>query len=464
LRSRLAKEVFVAHSRSSKKLPKLPSQHVSRVVEPIAQFMHVQAASGIVLLVCTIAALVLANSPWSAAYLGFWKTHLVFGIEGVFTFDHSLKHVINDGLMAIFFFVIGLEVKREIVQGELRDLRSGAMPIAAAIGGMIVPATIYFLLQRGQPGERGWGIPMATDIAFVVGCMALLGPRVPKGLRIMLLSLAIVDDIGAILVIAFGYTDPANLHWNWLGFGLLGLGIVWVLANLGVRSIGVYIAIGAFIWLDFHESGVHATIAGVALGLMTPARSWVSGTLMGEIVQKAGDLLQGDADPHERIGTLKHMQRAAREAVSPLERCETALHPWVGFVIMPLFALANAGVPLHLSDLASPVAIAVALGLVVGKPVGVVLASWLLVVSGLGKLPQRVTWPAMIGGGLLAGIGFTMALFIAGLAFVPQGTEDTATAAMLDQAKVGILAGSTIAAIAGMIVLILTLPKANAAN
>jgi NhaA family Na+:H+ antiporter len=444
-------------------LPKLPSKPVERVVEPIAQFMNVQAASGLVLLACAVIALVLANSPWSEAYLGFWKSHIHFGITGVFTFDHSLKHVINDGLMAIFFFVAGLEVKREIVGGELSEIRKAALPIAAAIGGMVVPAGIYFAMQQGQAGERGWGIPMATDIAFVVGCMALLGERVPKGLRVMLLSLAIVDDIGAILVIAFGYTDPADLNFAWLGYGIVGLVVTWLLAILGVRSIGIYVVVGAVIWLDFHESGVHATIAGVALGLMTPARSWVRGTLVEEIVQKAGDIIQGDADPHETIGTFKHIERAAREAVSPLERCETALHPWVAFLIMPLFALANAGVPLHLSDLASPVAIAVMLGLVVGKPVGVVVASWLLVTLGLGKLPQGVTWPAMIGGGLLAGIGFTMALFIAGLAFVPAGADDTAMATMLDQAKVGILAGSTVAAVAGMLLLWMTLPKATSA-
>jgi NhaA family Na+:H+ antiporter len=435
---------------------------VARVVEPIAQFMHVQAASGIVLLACTIIALALANSPWSAAYLAFWKTHITFGLVGVFTFDHSLQHIINDGLMAIFFFVVGLEVKRELVMGELRDVRRAALPIAAAIGGMVVPAAIYFALLRGQPGERGWGIPMATDIAFVVGCMALLGDRVPKGLRVMLLSLAIVDDIGAILVIAFGYTDPAHLHWDWLAFGLLGLAVVWLLAILGVRSIGVYVAMGAFIWLDFHESGVHATIAGVALGLLTPARSWVGGTLIGEIVQKAGDVLQGDADPREQIGTLKHMQRAAREAVSPLERCEAALHPWVSFMIMPLFALANAGVSLDFAYLASPVAIAVILGLVIGKPVGVVLASWLLVATGIGKLPERMTWTGMIGGGMLAGIGFTMALFIAGLAFALEGGHEDAASPLLDQAKVGILAGSTIAAVVGMIVLVAVLPKKSA--
>jgi len=452
------------HTHPPRSLPPLPRQRVARVVAPVVRFMHIQAASGLILLFCAVAALVLANSPWSEAYLNFWNTHIVIGIDGVFRFDHSLKHIINDGLMAVFFFVIGLEVKRELVLGELREFRSAALPIAAAIGGMVVPAGIYFALQHGQPGERGWGIPMATDIAFVVGCMALLGSRVPNGLRVMLLSLAIVDDIGAILVIAFGYTDPAHLHWDWLFYALLGLGFVWLLAVLGVRSVGVYVAIGSLIWLEFHESGVHATIAGVALGLMTPARSWVSGTLLGEIVSKASELFEGESDPQEALGALTHVQRAAREAVSPLERLEAKLHPWVSFVIMPLFALANAGVPLHLEDLASPIAIAVMLGLVVGKPVGVVLASWLLIKSGLGKLPDRLTWPAMIGGGLLAGIGFTMALFIAGLAFSTSGTAEEGAGTMLDQAKIGILAGSAIAAVSGMTVLMFTLPKAPAAE
>lgn len=432
--------------------PQLPREPIQKLVGPVSRFMHVEAAGGVVLLACTIAALVLANSPWADGFLGIWKTKV--GIKwGDFEFVHSLKHLINDGLMAIFFFVIGLEVKREIVLGELRDLRRATLPIAAALGGMIVPAGLFLMGQYGQPGMRGWGIPMATDIAFVVGCMAILGPRVPSGLRVMLLSLAIADDIGAILVIAIGYTD--NLSIAWLAAGFVGIGVVYGLARLGVRSFVAYTAAGVFIWFAFHESGVHATIAGVILGLMTPARSYVSTGLFGEILRRADQVVSGDWEAvSHRPQRVRSLLWAARETISPLEYLEFALHPYVSFAIMPIFALANAGVPLHLSDLASPVAIAVILGLVIGKPVGIVLFSWAAVASGLGKRPGGVSWMMIGGGGCLAGIGFTMAMFIASLAFVPTKFTDPEQAAavqsLLDQAKIGVLAGSAISAALGM--------------
>jgi len=250
-------------------LPDLPKEAVGRLTAPIARFMHVEAAGGVVLLLATLAALALANSPLADGFLAFWKTKLGFSI-GSFSMEHSLKHWINDGLMAIFFFVIGLEVKRELVLGELRDLKAATLPIVAALGGMIVPAALYLGLQAGQPGESGWGVPMATDIAFVVGCMAVLGNRVSKSLRVLLLSLAIVDDIGAILVIAIGYTDALSVAWLMRGFG--GILVVLFLGRIGVRNVGVYAVLGALVWLAFHESGVHATIAGVILGLITPAK------------------------------------------------------------------------------------------------------------------------------------------------------------------------------------------------
>jgi NhaA family Na+:H+ antiporter len=437
-------------SQASGRVPLLPKEPADRILAPLTRFLHVEAASGIVLLACTVAALILANSPWSEGLLAFWKTPVGFEI-GSFGMRHSLQHWINDGLMAIFFFVIGLEVKRELVLGELRELRRAALPIAAAIGGMIAPASIYLALQFGQPGQRGWGIPMATDIAFVVGCMAVLGPRIPHGLRVMLLSLAIADDIGAILVIAIGYTD--SLQWGALLPGLVGIAAIFGLGRLGVRSFPVYALIGLGVWLAFHQSGIHATIAGVILGLMTPARSYLSEGLFGEILERAGQVLQGggwSAERH-RAEKVRRFQWAARETIPPLEYLEHALHPWVGFVIMPVFALANAGVPIHLSDLGAPVATAVIAGLVVGKPLGIVLLSWLAVKVNIGKLPQGVTWRMMIAGGCLAGIGFTMALFIAGLAL-----DD----ALLDTAKIGVLAGSVLSAIVGMLLLVVLLPKA----
>ena len=346
--------------------------------------------------------------------------------------------------MVIFFFVIGLEVKREIVLGELREMRRAALPLAAALGGMIFPAGIYLLFQAGHEGMRGWGIPMATDIAFVVGCMAVLGRRVPHGLRVLMLTLAIADDIGAILVIAIGYTDA--IHWNWLATGFAGLAFVWLFGKLGVRSFLVYTVVGIFIWYCFHESGVHATIAGVALGLLTPARSRLNESAVGRLLVRAKGVIEGDEwqQDHHRAERVMRFQQSTRDVISPLEYLIHLLHPWVSFIIMPLFALANAGVPVQLTDLAAPVAVAVGLGLLLGKPLGIVFVSWLAVKLRVAALPNGVSWRQLIAGGFLGGIGFTMALFIAELALKEP---------LLDTAKVGVLAGSFISAIVGMVLL-----------
>jgi NhaA family Na+:H+ antiporter len=428
----------------------LPEAPIDRLVGPFTRFLHVEAASGFVLLLATAAALALANSGLADTFLGFWKVPL--GIQvGDFAVSHSLKHWINDGLMAVFFFLIGLEVKREIVLGELRDIRRAALPIAAALGGMVAPAAIYFSLQAGEPGERGWGIPMATDIAFVVGCMAVLGSRIPHGLRVLLLSLAIADDIGAILVIAIGYT--AELYWGPLAWGLVGIAGVSALARLGVRSFGIYIALGTGIWFAFHESGIHATIAGVVVGFMTPARAYLSESLFGQVLTRATQVIQGGGFEglEDRARRLRRFRQAARELVSPVEYLEGFLHPWVAFAIMPLFAFANAGVPFELSDLANPVALAVGISLVIGKPLGIIAVSALAVRLRLAGLPEGVGWGALTGGGFLAGIGFTMALFISELAL---------DGAALNAAKVGVLAGSAVAAAIGVSILVAVLrPK-----
>ena len=424
--------------------PKLPKSPIDHIIDPVVRFFHVEAASGVLLLVSTVVALVLANSPASASFLQFWKTEVGLTI-GTFEFRHSLKHLINDGLMAIFFFVIGLEVKREMVLGELRDVRRAALPIAAAFGGMIVPAFVYLLWLFGGEGQRGWGIPMATDIAFVVGCMAVLGSRVPHSLRIMVLSLAIVDDIGAILVIAIGYTEDLSIAWLLVGF--FGIAVVFLAGRLGVRSFAVYTAIGVFVWFAFHESGVHATIAGVILGLMTPAKPYVSEGFFGDVLRRALHVVEGggfNTLPH-RTQKVREFQRIASETVSPLEHLETTLHPWTSFVIMPIFALANAGVPARLSDLDQPVAVAVMLGLMLGKPLGILAFSWMAVKSRLAKLPDGVSWGVIIAAGFLAGIGFTMALFIAGLALSDS---------LLNVAKIGVLAGSALSALIGMTLLV----------
>jgi NhaA family Na+:H+ antiporter len=425
----------------------LPRAPIDRIIGPLARFLHIEAASGVVLLGFTAAALALANSPFADEFLDLWK--IPVGVRfGEFAFEHSLKHWINDGLMAIFFFVIGLEVKRELAIGELRDARRAALPLAAAIGGMVAPAAIYLAFQAGAPAEAGWGIPMATDIAFVVGCMAVLGRRIPHGLRVLLLSLAIADDIGAILVIAIGYTDA--IDWTALAYGLAGIAAISGLARVGVRSFVVYAMLGVGVWFAFHESGIHATIAGVVIGLMTPARQHVSEIHFGRLLESAFRITsEGGLDRiPDRAGSIRRFQQATREVISPLEYLENLLHPWVGFVIMPLFAFANAGVPFSLSDLADPVALAIAVSLVLGKPLGIVAACALAVRLGWASLPSGVGWGVLTGAGLLAGIGFTMALFIAGLAL---------DGAALNAAKVGVLVGSAIAAVAGVGLLVAVL-------
>jgi NhaA family Na+:H+ antiporter len=397
---------------SSGEQARLPRERIDAYVDPLRHFLHIESASGVVLLAAAAAALVLANSPLADRFLAIWKAPLGFTI-GSFSVIHSVKHWINDGLMAVFFFVVGLEVKREFVMGELRDMRQAALPIAAALGGMIVPAGVYLALQYGAPGMRGWGIPMATDIAFVVGCMAVLGRRIPPSLRVLMLSLAIADDIGAILVIAIGYTESLNL--TSLALAAAGIGVIVFLMHLGLRNFGVYLLMMVLVWFGVHESGVHATLAGVV-----------------------------------RYSGRSQLSEAARKSISPLQRFETGLHPWVGFLIMPVFALANAGVTVETSYFTSPVAVAVMLGLLVGKPLGIVGVSWLAVRLGLARLPEGVGWGAVLGGGFLAGIGFTMAMFIASLALAGD---------LLDAAKVGILVGSLLSAIAGVVLLILFLPK-----
>ena len=434
--------------------PGLPRGPIDAVIDPLKRFLHIESASGIVLLIATITALVLANSALADSFLAFWKKPLGFTI-GSFEMHHSFQHWINDFFMAFFFFVIGLEVKRELVTGELRDIRKAALPLAAAIGGMVVPACIYLFFQHDSPAARGWGIPMATDIAFVVGCLAVMGPRIPGSLRVFLLSLAIADDIGAILVIAIGYTESLDL--GALALGIAGIGVLLGLKKVGVRNMMVFFGMALFIWFEFHESGIHATIAGVILGLLMPTRSWVSEKRLGSIVQNTLHFLQGEGwrSPGERYNMLRQMERAARKTVTSLERLEMDLHPWVGFIIMPIFALANAGVPIEISDFTNPVAVAVVLGLFIGKPAGILLFSWLAVRIGLAKLPEGINWGVITGGGFLAGIGFTMAIFIAGLALAGD---------LLDAAKVGILAGSAISAIVGVLLLLAFLPKPSSSD
>lgn len=433
--------------------PHLPVAPVRRLVEPLVRFLRIESTSGLVLFACAIFALSMANTSAAASFNKFWHTHLRLEI-GAFHLGGELgAFFVNDVLMTIFFFVVGLEIKRELIAGELRDRRKAALPVAAALGGMLAPAAIYAVLQSGQAGINGWGVPMATDIAFVVGVMALLGPRVPLGLKIMLLSLAIADDIGAVVVIAAFYTSDLNYFMLLMAAG--GISFTAILGEIGVRSSAIYALIGVGIWIALHKSGVHPTIAGVILGLMTPATEWVGRTALRLSIADLQAQLVSDRHEEVALEDLELLAFAARESVSPLERLEHVLHPWVGFIIMPLFALANAGIAIDIGELKNPVALAVACGLVIGKPLGIMLFSLLSVKLGFARLPEGVTWRMLFGGGCLAGIGFTMSLFVSDLAFRSEPE-------MLASGKIGTLLGSVCSVFLGTAIMMLCLPgRAN---
>ena len=410
------------------------------LAQPVVRFLEVEAAGGLLLLAATVTALVWASSPWSAGYDSLWSTELSLR-AGPVHLDEDLRHWVNDGLMAIFFFVAGLEIKRELVTGQLAARRDAALPVVAAVGGMVVPALLYLAINVGGPGARGWGIPMATDIAFALGVLALLSRRIPPGLSILLLSLAIVDDIGAVTVIAVFYTDTIALEW--LAAAVGGLVMVALMRRGRVWSTPAYVAVGVGVWLCTLESGIHATIAGVALGLLTPARPH----LPQVDADRVADRLSSEAD----VSALEVREVAfeLRESVPVSERLEHLIHPWTSFLIIPLFALANAGIPLSRTALAdaagSAITIGVVVGLVVGKVVGVGLGAWLAVRFGIARLPDGIAWRHILGLSSLAGIGFTVSIFVSGLAFDDPELQQ--------QAKIGVLIASTIAAVLGLLIL-----------
>jgi len=407
---------------------------LARAVRPFVRFSNVEAAGGIVLVAATVVALVWANSPWKDGYDSLWSTNVRFEF-GSYAFDEDLRHVVNDLLMAMFFFVVGMEIKRELVTGELRDRRAIALPAMAAMGGMVVPAAIYLAFNAGGVGSKGWGIPMATDIAFALGVVALLGSRVPTTVKVLLLTLAIVDDIGAIVVIAIFYTERVELRF------IVAAVVISALVAVMHRSRIVYpplIAIAGFaLWLAVFESGVHATIAGVVMGLLTPARPAQPELEAEELV----DVLQNDDDI--RADEVRTTATLIRGSVSACDRLIDALHPWTSYLIVPTFSLANAGIVLSAGALTSPSAVlgGVAVALIVGKFIGVTSFSWMAVRLGLGRLPEGARWGHIMGVGAVAGIGFTVSLFITGLAF--------SDVALQDDAKIGILVASVIAALAG---------------
>ncbi|MGI9667415.1 MAG: Na+/H+ antiporter NhaA [Acidimicrobiia bacterium] len=427
----------------------------TRFVRPVLEFTRVEAAGGIVLLIAAIVAIIWANSPWYESYFTLFNSHIEVG-GWIIHIDESLKHIINDGLMAVFFFVVGLEIKRELVVGELNSVKKASLPAMAALGGMVVPALVYVAFainSTDAEAMQGWGIPMATDIAFSVGVVALLGSRVSVGAKLFLLALAIVDDIGAIAVIAVFYTE--DLSFAWLGVALGGLVVVHVVKRAGVESMVVYTLLALGVWYAFLESGVHATLAGVILGLMTPVYARYSDETFRQKAQRVLDRWDANrASPHaeERLDQdALELAAVANSSVSPLNRLEHTLHPWSSFLIVPLFALANAGVRFVggeetlLDQMLSPVALGVFVGLAVGKPVGVTLATWIGLKLNMGTLPPRTSMKTVVGLGALAGIGFTVSLFITELAFKES--------LLADEAKLGIFVGSAVAGIIGYLIL-----------
>jgi NhaA family Na+:H+ antiporter len=421
---------------------------IELLASPFVRFAKLEAAGGILLLVSTLVALVWANSPWAETYNELWNMHVSIGFGRFFLSETRLEWI-NDGLMSIFFFLVGLEIKREVLIGELSSLRQAAFPFVAAVGGTVVPALIYVLATHGNTdAQKGWGIPMATDIAFALGVLSLLGGRVPVSLKVFVTALAIVDDIIAVLVIALFYTEKIEVFS--LIAGLAGVALCFGANLLGVRKPVFYAAIGIFVWCAVMKSGVHATVAGVLLSFTIPGRTYVDRERFLQRGRRVLDQFEtapaNSAVAHAAIHTLEAQCELVQ---SPLHRIEHNLHPWVSFLVMPLFAFANAGVGILGNiqpAIRHPASIGVALGLFIGKPVGILMFAWLSVRTRLTMLPSELSWRKILGAGCLCGIGFTMALFIATLAF--------GEGALLNMSKIGILGASLLAGICGSLLLL----------
>ncbi len=418
---------------------------VRRLLNPFEEFVRGESAGGITLIAAALLAFAWANSPFAPGYFALQETPFGIGIGG-FGLEKPLLLWVNDGLMAVFFFLVGLEIKREVSVGELANPRDAALAVIAALGGVVVPASIYAAINWGGEGIAGWGVPMATDIAFALGVMALLGSRVPLSLKVFLTALAIVDDLIAVSVIALFYTAEVDLLSLALSLGVLALAFAY--GRRGGRSLRGFALLGLLVWFFMLQSGVHATVAGVLFALVIPMNRKIPPEDLRDELRSG--LERGEFEEVET--KVANLERVLEDAQSPLHRLEHSLHPWVAFVVMPVFALFNAGVSLTGGGgLANPVALGVLLGLLVGKPVGVLGASWLAVRMGWSSLPQGASWGAMAGVSLLAGIGFTMSLFIGNLAF--EGST------LLDGAKLGVLAASVVAAVAGLAILVWTGPS-----
>jgi Na+:H+ antiporter, NhaA family len=437
----------IAHSDNTARRP------IERLVRPFQAFAARESSGGILLLLATIAALVWANSPWAQSYFALWHATVMLGF-GENTIVHDLHFWVNDALMALFFFVVGLEIKREFLVGELAAPRQASLPIVAALGGVLVPAAIYSVLNAGGPGAPGWGIPMATDIAFVIGVMALLGSRVPTSLKVFLTALAIVDDIAAVLVIALFYTG--QISWGALGIAALCLMALVAANRLGVRHPLPYALLGLLLWSSVLQSGVHATIAGVLLAMTIPSRTELNpdeflhrGRAVLDHFERTAQKEKTVMNDEEQQAAIEALEDSCEQVQPPLHRLEHALHPWVTFFVMPVFALANAGLAFDgriLTSVTQPIRLGIVLGLLLGKPIGITLASYLAVRLRLGALPAGTTWLQIHGAGWLGGIGFTMSIFVAGLAFREE--------ALLNMAKLSIFTASLLAGLVGSVLLL----------
>jgi NhaA family Na+:H+ antiporter len=409
----------------------------------LESFIHRETSGSILLFGATVVALLWANSPWSASYFTLWKFPLKIGLRPLFSMD--LHHWIDDGLMVLFFLVVGLEIKREIVKGELSSFRQAVLPIAAALGGMILPAVLYSALNRSGAGAHGWGIPMATDIGFALGVLALLGNRIPSSLRVFLLALAIVDDVGAILVIAFFYTPQISLPALAVAGALL---VLLIAAALRRAPISVFAVVGFFFWAAVLSSGVHATIAGVILGLIAPIKPKLTPEDLAGNAEPLLSKFRSQILVHDKSSaeaTLTQLDQLFRDTDSIGERLERGVHPWVSFLVLPLFALASAGVALSTEQLkvaiSSPIALGIFAGLIIGKTVGITAFSFLAVKSKIAGMADGLTWAGIAGVSILAGLGFTVSLFISGLSFEDENLVATA--------KVAVLAASLAAGLLG---------------
>lgn len=445
----MAGKKIPARSRGTLHVMARRSPFTRQVVLPAENFVHSETAGALFLLGAALLAMAWANSPWRDAYFNLRETYITLKL-GPLTLTEDISHWINDALMTIFFFVVALEIKRELVHGELSSFQKAALPVAGALGGMIVPVGIFLAFNLGGNGSHGWGIPMATDIAFALGVVALLGDRIPFSVRVFLLAYAIVDDIGAILVIAIFYSGPVSFSALGVAAGIVALIVIVRIA--GIRSTAIYVLLGAALWLAVFESGIHATIAGVILGLLTPAVSFIENReAADEIEEKLPTLRTAIKENHrERAeAILGEIDVLSRQSEAPVERLQRLVHPWSSFVILPLFALANAGVTFSPSlahaALTSPVTLGIGSGLLFGKFIGLTAFAWIAARLGIGALPKGASWRHLLGTALLGGIGFTVSIFISDLAY----DKDQ----LIAEAKIGILVTSLIAAALGWVFL-----------